>query len=151
MALNYCCWSEWTLHLYPALGTKYPASEESVISWDNKRLNPGDVNNNNLVIIQARFWCFCILNIIKQCFFIICKINGRRNSYKGFEQQAGYNYDQAAGEYSKYADADFMIGSMQGNIHSSHQRMPASHGKGWYWFLIIWYAFLHFGLSWWSL
>lgn len=69
MALNYCCWSEWTLHLYPALGTKYPASEESVIGWDNKRLNPDDVNNNNLVIIHARFWCFCILNIIKQCFF----------------------------------------------------------------------------------
>ncbi|CAL9750551.1 unnamed protein product [Musa acuminata subsp. burmannicoides] len=91
--------------MFSTLGTKYPASEESVISWDNKRLNPGDVNNNNL-------------------------INGWRNSYKGFEQQAGYNYDQAAGEYAKYADADFMIGSMQGNIHSSHQRMPASHGKG---------------------
>ncbi|XP_009418703.2 uncharacterized protein LOC103998833 isoform X1 [Musa acuminata AAA Group] len=92
--------------MFSTLGTKCLASEEFSFGWDDKRLNSGVVNNNLLT-------------------------NGQGNSYLGFEQQASYNYDQVAGDYSKYFSADVTIGSKQVNVHSLQQRtMPTLIGKG---------------------
>lgn len=119
-----------TIQLYTALGTKCLATEEFSFGWDDKRLNSGVVNNNLLVSITYTD-AFISLTQYNDYFYAICKTNGQGNSYLGFEQQASYNYDQVAGDYSKYFSADVTIGSKQVNVHSLQQRtIPTLIGKG---------------------